>query len=53
MQDPLAESTARLAQLLREIMKETDPERYEQLAAEIWRTLREREVLKQSTPPKR
>jgi hypothetical protein len=43
MPDPLADLNARLGELLRQIMKETDPEKYDELGAEIWRILSERE----------
>ena len=36
MPDNLAELTARPGQLVSEIMKETDPVRYDELAGEIW-----------------
>jgi len=45
MPDPLADLNARLGDLLRQIMKETDPEKYDELGAEIWRVLSERERL--------
>jgi hypothetical protein len=45
MPDPLADLNARLGELLRQIMKETDPEKYDELGAEIWRVLSERERL--------
>lgn len=43
MSEPLADSSARLELLLEQIMKETDPVKYDQLGAEIWRVLRERD----------
>jgi hypothetical protein len=43
MSDDLADSTARLAQLVAQIMKETDPVKYDELGTEIWRVLSERE----------
>lgn len=46
MQDPLADSTALLERLIHQIAKETDPEKYDDLAAEIWRVLEERERLR-------
>lgn len=49
MPDRLSELTQRLEQLLREIMKETDPARYDALGAEIWRVLQEKERLEQSS----
>jgi len=49
MSDRLAELTQRLEQLLRQIMKETDPAKYDELGAEIWRVLQEKERLEQST----
>jgi hypothetical protein len=45
MPEAFAESTARLEQLVREIIKETEPVRYDSLAEEIWRVLAERERL--------
>jgi hypothetical protein len=52
MCDNLADSTKRLEQLLVQIMKETDPVMYNELGAEIWRVLGERErLLKQISPP--
>jgi len=52
MSDNLADSTARLEQLVKRIMKETDPVKYDQLGAEIWRILRQRErLMKQTSPP--
>jgi hypothetical protein len=54
MSDRLAELSTRLEQLLRQIMKETDPANYDELGAEIWRVLSERERLtsKPSLPHK-
>jgi hypothetical protein len=43
MPDTFADSTAELERLVRRILTETDPTRYEELAAEIWRVLDERE----------
>ena len=45
MSDPLADLNARLKQLLDQPLKETDPVRYDDLGAEIWRVLSEREHL--------
>jgi hypothetical protein len=50
MPDAFADSTAELERLVRRILTETDPTRYDELAAEIWRVLDERERLKK---PKR
>jgi len=47
MSDELADSTARLQELLERVMKEKDPEKYDELSAEIRRVLDERETLKQ------
>lgn len=47
MPNKFAESTERLAQLVRQIMKETDPAMYDQLAEDIWCVLAERERLAQ------
>jgi hypothetical protein len=46
MPDALADSTALLERLLREITKEKDPAKCDELAAEIWGLLDEREHLK-------
>ena len=43
----LAESTAHLQRLVAEIMKESDPLRFDNLADEIWKELAERESLKE------
>jgi organic hydroperoxide reductase OsmC/OhrA len=43
MPGDLSDSTARLAQLVRQIMKEPDPLRFDELGGEIWRVLDERE----------
>jgi hypothetical protein len=59
MPDKFAESTRRLEQLVHQILKETDPVLYDELAEEIWRVLAERERLaneqvrgNKSDPPK-
>lgn len=49
MPDKFAESTRRLKQLVDQVMKETDPVLYDQLAEEIWRVLAERESLAAKT----
>lgn len=46
MRDALADSTVRLERLLEQIMKEKDPEKSDELAAEIWRVLQDRDRLK-------
>lgn len=46
MPDAYANSTALLEQLLRQVMKETDPVKYDRLAAEIRQVLEEREHLR-------
>jgi IS4 transposase len=46
MADAFAESTARLESLLRQAIKETDPSKCNDLTAEIWRVLEERDRLK-------
>ena len=52
MSDNLADSTARLEQLVERIMKETDPVKYDEIGSEIWRALSERErLMKQTSPP--
>ena len=50
MPDNLEQLTARLGQLVSEIMKETDPVRYDELGDEIWTVLREREHLMKQNP---
>ena len=51
MSDNLADSTARLEQLVARIMKETDPVKYDEIGSEIWRALSERErLMKQKSP---
>jgi hypothetical protein len=55
MRDPLVDSNTRLRQLLQQIMKETDPAKYDELGDEIWRALSERERLvgQESLPEKK
>jgi hypothetical protein len=48
--DNLTQSTARLERLVSEIMKETDPLRYDELGDEIWQALGERERLVKQNP---
>ena len=50
----LADLNTRLEQLLQKVMKETDPVKCDELGAEIWRVLSERERLEgqQSLPHK-
>jgi len=43
MPDAFADTRAELDRLVRRILTETDPARYDELAAEIWRVLDERE----------
>ena len=50
MSDDLADSTARLERLVAQIMKETDPVKYDEIGSEIWRALSER-LMKQEFPP--
>jgi hypothetical protein len=49
MPDALAESTTLLERLLKEIMKEKDRDRHDELADKIWRALEKREQLKSAT----
>lgn len=51
MSKPLSDVDSRLAQLIQQIMKETDPARYDELGDEIWRVLSERERLVNNPPP--
>lgn len=48
--DNLTQSTARLVRLVSDVMKETDPVRYDQLADEIWHVLEERERFIKQNP---
>ena len=48
MSDPLADTTLRLQQLVEEVMKSTDPAKYDELCAEIWRVLRELDGIRES-----
>lgn len=48
MPDPLADTTARLKRLVELAMKETDPDKSDELCAEIWRILHEREEVKKA-----
>lgn len=50
MPDKITQLTARLGQLVAEVMKETSPVKYDQLCDEIWRLLDERERLLRSCP---
>lgn len=50
MPDNLTQLTAKLGKLVSEIMKETDPVRYDELGNEIWRVLAERERLLKQNP---
>ena len=46
--DPLAETTARLERLVEKAMKETDPDKSDELCAKIWRVLRERDEVRKA-----
>jgi hypothetical protein len=46
MLDPLADTTARLERLVQQAMQETDPDKTDELCAEIWRVLRERDEVR-------
>jgi len=48
MSDPLADTTARLERLVEQAMKETDPDKNDELCAEIWRVLRERDEVRKA-----
>jgi hypothetical protein len=48
MSDPLAHTTARLERLLEQAMKETDPDKSDELCAEIWRVLLERDEIRKT-----
>lgn len=52
MVSPLDETSARLRQLVERAMKETDPDKADELCAEIWRVLRERDALRESAKNK-
>jgi len=51
MLDPLADTTARLKRLVELAMKETDPDRTDELCAEIWRVLGERDEVRMALGP--
>jgi len=51
MPDAFANSTALLEQLVRQVMKETNPVEYDRLAAEIRQLLEERERLQNALKP--
>jgi hypothetical protein len=44
----LRTTTARLEPLLKQAMKETDPGKSDELSAEIWRVLRERDAIRKA-----
>lgn len=46
MPDAFADSTARLEKLLAQLMKETNPEKCDELAAEVWSVLHDRDLLR-------
>ena len=46
MLDLLADTTARLKRLLEQAMKETDPDKSDELCAQIWQVLRERDEVR-------
>jgi len=48
MPDPLATSTHLLQQLVKQVMHESDPAKYDQLAGEILRVHEEREHLREA-----
>ena len=54
MSDNLADSNAKLGRLVEQIMKETDPVKYDEIGCEIWRALSERErLMKRKYPPEK
>ena len=53
MSDPLADSSARLERLLDQVMTETDPVKYDELCAEIWRALYELEEVRKGAETRR
>jgi hypothetical protein len=48
MLDPLADTTERLERLVEQATKETDPGKSDELCAEIWRVLHEREEVRKA-----
>lgn len=50
MPDNLTQLTARLQRLVSEIMKETDPVKYDELGDKIWQVLGERDRLMKQNP---
>jgi len=51
MPENLSESTARLERLVKQIMKEEDYRKFDELGEEIWRVLDEREQAKCDSRP--
>lgn len=45
---PLADTAARLERLVEQAMKETDPRKCDELGAEIWRVLSERNEVRKA-----
>ena len=50
MSDSLADTTAYLERLVEQAMKETDPDKGDELCAEIWRVLSERDEIRKALP---
>jgi len=50
MPDEFADNTAKLERLVAQIVKEKDPDKCDELAAEIWRALGERDRLRSTLP---
>lgn len=48
MLDPLADTTARLERLVEDAIKKTDPDKSDELGAEIWQVLRERDEVRKA-----
>jgi hypothetical protein len=48
MLDPLANTTARLERLLNQAIKESDRDKTDELCAEIWRILHERNEVRRA-----
>lgn len=48
MLDPLADTAARLERLVEQAVKETNPDKSDELCAEIWRVLRERDEVRKA-----
>jgi hypothetical protein len=52
MSEPTPELIGRLRELVAQVVRETDPQRYDELASELWRALEQIEQHRTATPKK-